>query len=111
MQLRELAHIRTGDKGRIFTISVTAYHAKDFSWLESVLTAERVTECFGSLLDPYHPTERYSLPHLHALNFVLYRPLAQAVTSSLAIDAHGKCLGSALLALEVNQGQTNTYAN
>ena len=41
------------------------------------------------------------LPHLSALNFVLQRPDSQSVTHSLALDAHGKCLGSALLGMEI----------
>lgn len=103
MQLRHLAHVRTGDKGRIVTISVTSYLAENFSLLESLLTAERVTEHLRTLLDLTHPVQRYSLPQLRALNFVLHRPLPQSVTSSLALDAHGKCLGSALLALDLSR--------
>ena len=62
-------------------------------------TAERVSEHFAGLL--VAPVQRYSLPSLGALNFVLQRPLAQSVTRSLALDAHGKCLGSALLAMQI----------
>ncbi len=67
--------------------------------LEESVTAERVAAHFASLIDA--PVERYSLPQLGALNFVLHRPLANCVTRSLALDAHGKCLGFALLGMEL----------
>lgn len=99
MLLREIAHARTGDKGNLVTISVIAYHAEDFGQIEERVTAERVGELFAEIIDG--PVQRYSLPHLSALNFVLQRPQTQSVTRSLALDAHGKCLGSALLGMEV----------
>ncbi|MGB6192594.1 MAG: hypothetical protein WBF42_09015 [Terracidiphilus sp.] len=99
MLLHELAHARTGDKGNIVTISLIAYRSENFTLLEESVTAERVAVHFASLIDT--PVERYSLPQLAALNFVLHRPLANSVTRSLALDAHGKCLGFALLAMEL----------
>lgn len=99
MLLQELAHARTGDKGNIVTISLISYRAEDFPLLEEMITPERVGEHFASVIEG--PVERYSLPHLQALQFVLRRPRTQSVTRSLALDAHGKCLGSALLAMEI----------
>ena len=99
MLLHELAHARAGDKGNIVTISLIAYRNEDFRLLEERVTADRVTEHFDSLIDG--PVRRYSLPQLCALNFVLRRPLSSSVTRSLALDAHGKCLGFALLGLEL----------
>ena len=99
MLLHQLAHARTGDKGNIVTISLIAFRAEDFSLLEEKVTAERVAAHFSSLIEG--PVQRYTLPQLGALNFVLHRPMANSVTRSLALDAHGKCLGSALLALEI----------
>ena len=99
MVLRELAHSRTGDKGNLVTISVIAYRAADFALIESQVTVERVNECLSGFLDG--SAIRYVIPKLSSLTFVLKRPLTQGVTRSLALDAHGKCLGSALLALEV----------
>ncbi len=99
MLLRDIAHARTGDKGNIITISLIAYRQEDFSLLEERVTAERVTEHFTGIVD--RTVARYTLPNLAALNFVLHRPAAQSVTRSLALDGHGKCLGSALLAMEV----------
>ena len=99
MQLRELAHSRTGDKGNLVTISVIAYRAEDFPLLVKILTIERVTKHFSELLD--RPVDLYMLPALCALTFVLHRPLNQGVTRSLALDAHGKCIGSAILSIEL----------
>jgi hypothetical protein len=99
MQLRELAHSRTGDKGNLITISVIAYRPESFPLLVRELTVDRVTEHFRGLVD--RPVELYVLPGLSALTFVLHRPLNQGVTRSLALDAHGKCLGSAILSIEL----------
>lgn len=99
MLLHQLAHARTGDKGNIVIISLIAYRSEDFPLLEAKVTAERVAAHFLSLIDG--PVERYTLPQLGALNFVLRRPLSNSVTRSLALDAHGKCLASALLAMEL----------
>src|SRR5215469_12218022 len=99
MHLHEMAHARTGDKGNIINISLIAYRANDFPMLEERVTAERVAAHFKSLISG--PVVRFSLPHLSALNFVLKRPDHLSVTRSLALDAHGKCLGSALLEMEI----------
>ena len=99
MLLHQLAHARTGDKGNIVTISLIAYRNEDFRLLEERVTADRVARHFESLIDG--PVQRYSLPLLSALNFVLHRPPSSSVTRSLALDAHGKCLGFALLRLEI----------
>ncbi len=99
MLLREIAHARAGDKGNIVTISLVAYKQEDYSLLEERVTASRVGEHFAEFVD--RPVVRYTLPGLGALNFVLSRPDAQSVTHSLALDAHGKCLGSALLAMQI----------
>jgi hypothetical protein len=97
--LRQIAHSRTGDKGALVTISLIAYRSEDFKSLAESVTAERVAALFAELIEG--PVQRYELPHLAALNFVLQRPENRNVTRSLALDAHGKCLGSALLALEI----------
>lgn len=99
MLLHQLAHARTGDKGNIVTISLIAFRAEDFLLIEEKVTAERVAAHFSSLIEG--PVQRYTLPQLGALNFVLHRPISNSVTRSLALDAHGKCLASALLALEI----------
>lgn len=102
MLLRDLAHARTGDKGSIITIAVIAYDRDDFNLLEQQLTPQRVSEHFAGLISA--PVRRYALPHLGALNFVLHRPPHQNVTHSLALDAHGKCLSSILLGIDIDVG-------
>lgn len=99
MQLRQIAHSRTGDKGNTANISVIAYRAEDYPFLERCVTVERVRELFRGIVTG--PVARYSLPRIGALNFVLEGALGGGVTRSLAQDAHGKSLSSALLSLEV----------
>ncbi len=101
MLLREIAHSRTGDKGNIVTISLIAYNRRDFDVLERLVTAEKVQAYFADFTAG--AVSRYAIPHLGALNFVIRRPADQAVTRSLALDAHGKCLGSALLGMEIEE--------
>ncbi|WP_296223533.1 AtuA-related protein [Ralstonia sp. UBA689] len=97
--LRDLAHTRAGDKGDISCLSVIAHRAEDFAVLEQHVTAERVRAHFSELV--HGEVQRYTLPQLSALNFVLHGALAGGVTRSLALDAHGKSLSSALLTLEI----------
>lgn len=99
MTLRTLAHSRTGDKGDLVNVSVIAFDIADFAVLERSVTAERVAAHFGGLI--VGDVQRYALPHLGALNFVMRRPPGESVTRTLALDPHGKSLSSALLDLEV----------
>ncbi|MCS3468299.1 hypothetical protein M2401_002026 [Pseudomonas sp. JUb42] len=102
MKLRELAHSRTGDKGDTSNISLIAYRGEDYARLAEFLTVERVSAYFAELLDPAAaPIRRYELPNVHALNFVLPGILRGGVTRSLALDAHGKALGAALLDMDI----------
>lgn len=100
--LADLAHARTGDKGDTSNISVIAYRAEDYALLRERVTAEVVAAHFKGLLgSAASQVRRYELPQLNALNFVLPGMLKGGVTRSLALDAHGKTLGAALLALEL----------
>lgn len=99
MLLREIAHSRAGDKGNISNISVIAYDAKDFPLLEKYLTAERVKKHFAGLVEG--DVQRFVLPGLGAMNFVMHGALSGGVTRSLALDAHGKTLSFALLCLDI----------
>lgn len=99
MQLRELAHSRTGDKGNTSQISIIAYREGDYAYLAEQVTVERV-RAFFSALEPSDVT-RFELPLIGALNFVLSGALGGGVTRSLRLDAHGKCLGTVLLELEI----------
>jgi hypothetical protein len=99
MRLHEIAHARAGDKGDISDISVIAYRTEDFEFLRLHLTAQRVRE---HLADVVRGTvERYEVPRLRALKFVLHEALGGGATRSLSLDIHGKTLGSSLLELEL----------
>jgi hypothetical protein len=104
MRLRELAHARTGDKGDTSQISVIAYDEGDYAYLAEHVTVERVRAHFSAIVRG--AVVRYELPGLGALNFVMDRALAGGVTRSLALDAHGKCLSSQLLELEIPDRQS-----
>jgi hypothetical protein len=99
MILRDIAHVRTGDKGDISQIAVFAYRPEDFPRLLASVTPEAVARHFGRLGG--RTIVRYELPGLHALNLVLEGALLGGVTRSLALDAHGKTLGAQLLDLPI----------
>ncbi len=99
MKLRTLAHSRTGDKGDTSNISVIAFDPADYERLREHVTAERVKAYFAGVV--LGDVKRYELPRIGALNFVMEHTLGGGVTRSLALDAHGKSLSSALLDLEV----------
>lgn len=103
MKLRELAHARAGDKGNISNISVIAFEGSDYAFLLEHVTAERVKLHFADIVGG--KVERYELPALGALNFVLHDALGGGVTRSLSLDAHGKSLSSCLLELELPDHQ------
>ena len=104
MKLRALAHSRTGDKGNISNISVIAFRDDDYALLCEHVTAERVKEHFREIATG--DVIRYELPAISALNFVLKGALGGGVTRSLALDAHGKGLSSALLDLDLPERET-----
>ncbi|WP_319413202.1 hypothetical protein [uncultured Cohaesibacter sp.] len=99
MKLYEIAHSRTGDKGDISNISVIAYDAKHYDHLAKEVTAEKVKAHFEGIV--HGEVVRYDIPSIGALNFVMQKALGGGVTRSLALDPHGKCLASALLAMEI----------
>ena len=93
MLLKEIAHSRTGDKGNISVISVIAYK-------DEKVTEEKLKDYFKDIV--HGKITRYEMPTISALNFVLEDALGGGVTRSLAIDMHGKTLGSALLEMEID---------
>ena len=99
MKLKEIAHSRTGDKGNISVISVIAYHEEDYEMIKEKVTVERLKDFFSEVV---HGTiTRYEIDSIGALNFVMEDALGGGVTRSLAIDMHGKTLGSAVLEMEI----------
>lgn len=95
MLLRDIAHVRTGDKGDTSQIAVFANRPDDYPLIVAGLTADRLRQHLGRL--ECRAITRYELPALHALNFVLEGALKGGVTRSLGLDAHGKTLGTQLL--------------
>lgn len=100
VMLRDIAYARAGDKGNRSTLSVIAYNIQDFPAIERLVTAERVKQHYAGIATG--KVDRYLLPQLGALNFVLHDALGGGVTRSLCLDAHGKCLGSAILSLALD---------
>ncbi len=101
IRLAQVAHTRSGDKGNHANVGVIAYTPTGYAWLLRELTAERVAEFFRGLQSS--SVERFELPGVGALNFVLRDALAGGASQSLRIDTQGKLLGTALLELELPQ--------
>ena len=98
-RLHELAHCRAGDKGNTSILSLIAYRAEDYPLLAERVTVDAVaTHLRGIVLGEIR---RFELPHLWALQFVCERSLGGGVTTSLALDAHGKTLSYALLEMVI----------
>ncbi len=97
--LRALAHARSGDKGSGANIGLIAYEAQDYPLLCAEVTADRVRSHLEELVAGR--VERFELPNLHALNFVLHDALGGGGTISLRTDAQGKVLANALLRMEI----------
>ena len=93
----DLAHARSGDKGNHANIGVVAYTAECYAKLCRHLTAAKVADYFATL-QPAR-VERFELPGIGALNFMLYDVLAGGASQSLRIDTQGKLLGTAILEL------------
>jgi hypothetical protein len=97
--LVDLAHARSGDKGNIANIGVIAYRPEDYALLDELVTAEAVKAHFG---DAVGRVQRFELPNLNALNFMLHDALDGGGTVSLMNDAQGKVFSSVLLRMEVD---------
>lgn len=99
MKLFDIAHSRTGDKGNLSTISVIVYDESDYDYIKQKLTADVVMSKFSAI--GCTAVERYEIPSLGALNFVLHNTLGGGVTRSLALDAHGKSLSGLMLDIDI----------
>ncbi len=98
--LSRIAHTRSGDKGDTCNIGVIAYDERHYPILVREVTPERVKSHFGPLVKG--DVERFELPNLGALNFLLHGALGGGGTVSLRTDAQGKTFGAALLGLEID---------
>lgn len=97
--LLRLAHARSGDKGDTVNVGVIALEPAYYDLLAQELTAERVKAHFGELVKG--GVDRFELPNLGALNFLLHNALGGGGTVSLMTDAQGKTFSTAMLRLEV----------
>jgi len=99
IKLRDIAHGRSGDKGDAANIGIIAYDEKGYKLIEEKLTADKVKEHFTGICKG--EVERYELPNIKALNFILHNTLGGGGTVSLKHDAQGKTLAAALLRMEL----------
>jgi hypothetical protein len=99
VRLVEIAHARSGDKGDTSNIGLIALKPEHYPLLVREVTAERVKEHFAGICEG--EVERFELPNLRALNFLLHRSLGGGGTISLRTDPQGKTLSAALLRMEI----------
>lgn len=98
VQLRWLAHARSGDKGDTANVGLIALEPEYYPILQQEVTAGRVARHFKGMVTG---VERFELPNLNALNFLLHGALDGGGTISLKTDAQGKVYSTALLRMEV----------
>ena len=99
IQLMKLAHARSGDKGDTANVGLIALRDEYYPALRREVTADRVKRHFAGICRG--KVERFELPNLHALNFLLHESLGGGGTLSLMTDAQGKTFSTALLRMEI----------
>ena len=99
LPLYAMAHARSGDKGDGSNVGVLAYDDRGYEILKAWLTPERVKAHFGEIVRGR--VDRYDLPNLRGLNFILHDSLGGGGSASLKTDAQGKTHGMALLRMDV----------
>ena len=99
IQLKELAYVRSGDKGDICNIGLLALNAENYELIRREVTPERVKAFFGEMVKG--SVKIYEMPNIHALEIVLHNALDGGATRTLRFDQTGKAMGTALLRLEV----------
>jgi len=100
IQLTKLAHARSGDKGDTANVGLIALKREYYPLLVREVTAERVKQHFTGICKG--KVERFELPNLSALNFLLHESLGGGGTLSLMTDAQGKTFSTALLRMEID---------
>jgi hypothetical protein len=101
VKLRTIAHSRSGDKGTVINVSLIVFDPRHYPLVVEHVTADRVRAHFAGLATG--DVIRYELPLIGALNFVVHGIVGGGVTRTLALDAHGKSLSSALLEIEIDE--------
>src|SRR5262252_5524465 len=100
VKLLKLAHARSGDKGDMSNVGLIAFKPEYYSVLVEQVTAARVKEHFKGIC--FGKVQRFEVPNLHALNFLLHESLDGGGTLSLKTDAQGKTYSAALLRMEID---------
>ena len=100
VRLVDIAHARSGDKGDTANVGVIALRPAWYPLLARELTRDRVVRHFDGVITG--GVDRFELPNLHALNFLLHGALDGGGTLSLKTDAQGKVYSTALLRLELD---------
>jgi hypothetical protein len=99
VQLTKLAHARSGDKGDTANVGLIALRPEFYSIIVREITAARVKEHFQGIC--HGEVDRFELPNLGALNFLLHESLGGGGTLSLMTDAQGKTFSTAMLRMEI----------
>jgi len=99
IKLEQIAHARSGDKGDASNVGLIAQTPELYPVIREQVTAERVKEHFREVCRG--PVQRYELPNLLALNFILHDSLGGGGTESLKNDAQGKTHAQGLLQMEI----------
>lgn len=108
IELTKLAHARSGDKGDTANVGVIALRPEIYPILVREVTAERVKTHFGAQV--LGAVERFELPNLGALNFLLHESLGGGGTLSLMTDAQGKTFSTALLRMKIEIPDTEAQS-
>ena len=103
VELRTLAHARSGDKGDTVNLGLICYNPADYDWVKRHVTADAVLKHFAPVASG--PAVRYELPNLAAFNFLIEHALDGGVTKALAIDGHGKGYSTILLEMTIDTDQ------
>jgi len=104
IQLKHICHARSGDKGDTANIGLIALQERYYPLIARYVTAERVKQHFEGIA--LGPVERFEMPNIWALNFLLHGALGGGGTKSLKNDAQGKTLSTALLRMEIEIEET-----
>lgn len=100
VRLLDIAHARSGDKGDTANVGVIALDPRWYPCLDKYVTKDRVAEHFKGMIEG--DVQRFELPNLNALNFLLHGALDGGGTLSLKTDAQGKVYSTALLRMIID---------
>jgi len=99
IKLGQIAHARSGDKGDGSNVGLIAYTDAGYRLIREAVTTERVKRHFGQIC--FGEVERFEVPNLRALNFLLHDSLGGGGSESVKTDAQGKTHGQAMLLMEI----------